>query len=290
MTMTSTNTGTDPPINPNITHEPWNSGRILVLGMTYPHYSGTYTENACTGGILEQTGRLVRVHPLPQRYLAYDSRPKTFQWMRVRYRKHDSDPRPESLRIDPSSITCEDLVTSTDTEERRGWLVRCPGLMRSVEEVRRVWSRQRTSLAIIQPAEIISVNFERRSEAERQAWRAKEKQLLAQERITSIIGHVKPIDFPETRFMVKWRCDDPECNTHEMGVEDWGIHELWRKLAGDPERECKVLDSFASRLDLAKREVFFYLGNFRDTLWNFGLMGMCSLQRKPKKSQLLLAL
>ncbi len=284
--MTTANASTDPPADPSVPLEPWTSGRILILGMTYPHYSGTYTENACTGGILEQTGELVRVHPMPQRYLAYDSRPKTFQWMRVRHRKHESDPRPESLRIDPSSITCEDLIASTEVDERRGWLVRCSGLLRSVEEVKRVWTRRRTSLAIIQPAEILNVTFERRSESERKAWRAKEKSLLAQERIAAFIGSVKPIDFPETRFMVKWRCDDAECSTHEMGVEDWGIHELWRKLAGDPDRESKVLESFANRLDLEKREVFFYLGNFRTTLWNFGLMGMSSLRRTATPPQL----
>lgn len=272
------------------TFEQWSTGRILVLGMTYPHYSETYTENACTGGILERTGELVRVHPLPQRYLLHEHRPKTFQWIRVQHRKHDSDPRPESLRIDPSSIVPEELISSDMPDERRGWLTRCSGLMASVEEVHRAWKRDRTSLAIVQPAEILDVTLARRSERDRAEWLKKEKILLAQERITSFVGTVKPIDFPETRFMVKWRCDDPTCTTHEMGVEEWGIHELWRKLASDPDRENKVLKSFARQLDLEKREVFFYLGNFRQTLWNFGLMGVCSLPRKQIKPQLLLGL
>ena len=51
----------------------WVHKKLLILGMTYPAYSQKYTENVCTGGVDAETGRLVRIHPVPRRYLAVDS-------------------------------------------------------------------------------------------------------------------------------------------------------------------------------------------------------------------------
>ena len=54
----------------------WKEKRILVLGMTYPAYSYKYVENVCTGGIDERTKKMVRIHPVPLRYLKEGHRPK----------------------------------------------------------------------------------------------------------------------------------------------------------------------------------------------------------------------
>jgi len=70
-----------------------------------------------------------------------------------------------------------------------------------------------------------------------------------------------------------------------MGVMQWGLHELYRKLEDDPDRERKVKDKMWTELDLSRRDVFFFLGNFRTTMWNFGLMDSYS---PPRSSHLAL--
>jgi hypothetical protein len=274
------------PANENGSLSQWREARILVLGTTYPHYSETYTENVCTGGILEDTRALVRVHPLPQRYLEPEHRPHAFQWITVEYQRHQNDPRPESVRVRPDTIRCGDAIPSRAHDERRTHIEGCTGVFSSVEEVKRAWESNGTSLAIIRPAEILGVRLEKRGKSEARVWRSKARAAMSQQRMHSIIGSVKPIDFPEMRFMVRWRCDDRSCNGHEMGLESWDIHERWRKLFSDPDREQKILTTLQTRLDLEKRDLYFYLGNFRGIQWNFGLMGVCSLPKKVAQKQM----
>ncbi len=66
-----------------------------------------------------------------------------------------------------------------------------------------------------------------------------------------------------------------------MGLEDWGIHELWRHLKADPRHE-KTLEAMRRRLNSDKGDV--YLGNFLSVRWNFGLMGAC-LVTHPARSR-----
>lgn len=249
----------------------WVEKRILILGMTYPSYSNKYVENTCTGGLEEWTGKMVRIHPVPARYLEPEHRFKTFQWIKARVMKHPSDPRPESLRIDPLSIEPQEEITSENADLRRQLVEKSPHLFKSVEELKDRWEADRTSLGTIRPREILGVRLVRRPDSERQEWLAKEKALLSQEMLP-FERPPKPIDFPETEFRVSWRCDDARCKTHEMNIAQWGLHELYRKLADDPARDAKVKDKMTRELDLKSRDVFLFLGNYREIMWNFGLM------------------
>ena len=120
--------------------------------------------------------------------------------------------------------------------------------------------------------------MEQRPEKERKEWLKKEEALLGQDLLFG--EKLKPIAFPEMRFKVQWRCDDPRCQTHDMALLQWGIHELYRKLTTDPERNQKLLDAMHRQLDLERRDAFFFLGNFRDIQYNFGLMDSYSPERR----------
>lgn len=249
----------------------WTEKRILILGMTYPSYSNKYVENVCTGGLEEGTSKMVRIHPVPARYLDPEHRFKKFQWIKARVMKHPGDPRPESLRVDPQSIEPQEKIPSEDVEGRRRLIEASPHLAKSVEELKDRWDHDRTSLGAIRPREILGVRLVPRSGSERQEWLAKEKALLSQETLP-FERAPKPLDFPEVEFRVSWKCDDGRCATHDMSLAEWGLHELYRKLAGDPLRNDKVKEEMRKRLDLKTRDVFLFLGNFRGTMWNFGLM------------------
>lgn len=258
--------------------EPWSRRRILILGMTYPSYSEKYFENACTGGIDEETLSMVRIHPVPARYLEPSQRFKKFQWITVNAARHPSDPRPESLRVEPSSIEVGDVIPAEEGEKRRQLVASSPHVVQSVEALKDLWDSDGTSLGTVRPREIGKLRIERRSPSERADWLAKEKELFAQTRLP-YEQPPKPIDFPEVKFMVQWTCDDARCGGHDMSIGQWGLHELWRKLDGDPNREAKVLAKMNDELNLKQREVFLFLGNFRGKMWNFGLMDSFSPAR-----------
>jgi hypothetical protein len=251
--------------------------------MTYPSYSTKYVENVCTGGIEEDTGRMVRIHPVPARYLDESHRFKKFQWITAKVMRHQSDPRPESLRVEPDSIELGEVIPPKDVEERRRIIEASPHMCKSVEELKDRHDRDETSLGTIRPKEIRGVKLTRRSAAARKEWLSKENELLSQG--TLFDRPPKPLDFPEVEFNISWVCDDQRCTGHEMGIMQWGLHELYRNLQGDPQRDEKVKDRMKKDLDLNERDVFFFLGNFRTIMWNFGLMDSFS-PGKPKQLSL----
>lgn len=269
--------------------EPWDSRRILILGMTYPHYSKKYRENVCTGGLFADTCEMVRIHPIPRRYMDDNQRFGSFQWITAKVMKHPSDPRPESYRVHPESIELQEKIPPKEGRKRFELLRKSPHLCRSVEELKDRWERDRTSLGVVQPKEILGCHLKHRSAQERAEWNEKEQQLLAQTELP-FERPIRRIDFPEVRFMVQWVCDDPRCPSHEMGILTWGLHELYRRYRGREDCEEKILQSMRQRLDTSKQELFLFLGNYRDKMHNFGLMDSYSCQKnyleQPKQPTL----
>jgi hypothetical protein len=262
----------------------WQERRILILGTTYPSHSHKYNETVCTGGIEEESGRMVRLHPVPMRYLDPSHRFKKFQWIRARLAKHDSDPRPESYRVDFNSITPEEIVQ--DHETRRSFLERSPHLISSLEELKEKQQRDGTSLGIIRPRDILDCYIQQRSASEREEWMRKEQLRLSQEPLFG--ERPKPLDFPEAEFAVRWACNNDQCPTHTMHILQWGLHELYRKLKanGDPDYERKVIEKMQSELDEGNRDVFLFLGNFRTVMYNFGLMDSYSPPKRRNEQDL----
>lgn len=263
--------------------ERWTRKRILILGTTYPSYSKKYRENACTGGIEEDTGRMVRIHPVPLRYLEEGNRFSKFQWITANVMPHSEDPRPESLRIEPDSIEPGDIIPAKNADERRRIVEKSSNMCQSVEDLIERQKQDGTSLGTIRPKEIIDVKLTRRPESERLEWIAKERALFNQQVLFD--RPPKPIDFPEMEFRVIWRCDDQRCEkTHNMGMMQWGLHELYRKYAGSSDCEEKVKQAMWKELDQREKDVFLFLGNFRGIQYNFGLMDSFSPGKRRQLS------
>lgn len=225
-------------------------------------------------------GNVVRLYPIRFRYLEDTSKFAAWQYIEAEIRKDPSDPRPESYNVRDETIQPLELVPSTDADMRCRILEKSPHFFGSVEELLARNREDSVSLGTIRPAEILGTSVRPRDEGERDEWELKEQELFAQK--TLIGPEPKKIDFPEAKFFVKWRCNDSSCTKHEMSLHDWGIHELSRKLEGDPEAQIKMRDKMNSDLDLTKRDVYLYLGNFRGTMFNFGLMAAYSA---PKSRQ-----
>jgi len=199
-----------------------------------------------------------------------DVKIKGFQWITAKISKHPHDPRPESCRVDPDSIELHEDIPSSKPAERRALLEASPHFVASYEELKSRYDERQTSLGIIRPKEITGLRLQKRSSAEREEWASTEKKMLAQRDLFDRAP--LPIDFPEVRFMVRWLCNDLRCQGHEMGMEEWGLHELYRKYRAKPDCESKVLEAMRRRLDHERRDIFLFLGNFRTIMYNFGLM------------------
>jgi len=261
--------------------EKWAERRILILGMTYPSYSRKYVENVCTGGLDGETLRMVRLHPIPHRYMKDGSRFHSFQWISARVMPHQGDPRPESLRVEPDSIRVGEQIPAAQMQERVCLLRKSPSRVRSVEELQALEKSEKRSLGIVQPKEITGIRLRTKTEAEQRDWLRIERLVLRQQ---AMFGTPKPLDFPEADFVVSWVCDDPTCKGHESGLKKWDLHELYRKLKGDPKRDEKTLEMMHKQLNLKEREVFFFLGSFRGRMYQFGLMDTFSAPIERQRS------
>lgn len=271
----------------NVENE-WQRKRILILGMTYPSYSSKYVENVCTGGLLADSSEMVRIHPIPRRYLDPAHQFKSFQWIQADVAKHANDPRPESLRIKPDTIElCEHLDSRKHHQERRRLLEESPHLCRSVEDLHDRHNAHDVSLGIVKPKEITGVRLENKGKSERDDWLSKEKMLLAQQNLFERAP--MPIDFIDVRFEISWVCDDNRCDGHSMSLLNWGLHELYRRLQGDPDKREKVTSEMSRRLDQKKYDLYLFLGSFRGRMYQFGLMDTYScpkpLQAGPRPLQ-----
>ena len=65
--------------------------RILIWGKTRPELSRSYHETVCTGGVLADTRRLIRLYPIPLRYLEDDKVFRKYQWIEADIVKSDRD-------------------------------------------------------------------------------------------------------------------------------------------------------------------------------------------------------
>jgi hypothetical protein len=267
-------------------HADWQEKTLLILGSTYPNPSTKYVEVACTGAVDEETGHLVRIHPMPRRYLEPEHRFQNFQRVRARIKPDFSDGRPESMRIDPTSIAPLDVIPAKEHEKRRRYVERSPNLVGSVEELHDRYRSDGMSLGIVQPKEILGVKVKDRDPQEIAGWRRRHDDMRRQ---MTMGGEPppRPLDCPTVDFHARWRCDDARCTGHDMTMKAWGLHELYRKLEGSvAERKRKVEDTMTRALDLTRRDVFMFLGTFVSRRYEFGLMDAFTPERKVQLSLL----
>lgn len=265
-------------------HADWQQKTLLILGSTYPNHSMKYQEVACTGAIDEETGAMVRIHPMPRRYLEAANRFQAFQRVRALIKPNYQDGRVESMRIEPDSIVPLDVIPPKNHAARRHYIERSPNLVQSVEELLSLQKSKGMSLGAIRPKKIHDVYIKPRSAKDIDAWHHKEDELLRQQ-VFAGEAQPKPLDCPTADFHVKWSCDDSRCvRPHDMTMKTWGLHEQYRRYADDPTRDAKVTATMERMFDLSKRDVFMFLGTFVSLRFEFGLMDAYSCERQAQLS------
>jgi hypothetical protein len=229
---------------------------------------------------------MIRLHPIPLRYLEPDKRFKNFQWIEVDVKKDTHDPRPESYRVNAETIELGDVIPTRDYEERRKWLERSPHFCRSVEELQERQKEAETSLGILVPRRITRIYTRRKPDSARAEWEVQEDRVRNQQ-LLPFPGFDKPmrIEYIASEFRVKWECDDEACGGHDMGLLKWDLHEMWRREAkGDMiAADRKAEEAMKARLNEERRDVFLILGNHRKAWSSFMLV---DTYEAPVKTQM----
>jgi hypothetical protein len=105
------------------TYDGWTKKKVLITVRTYPTPAKQGIEVSCTAGITGD-GKWIRLFPIPYRFLDQDKRFRKYQYIEAKVRKSSSDNRPESYKVDISSINIlPEAIPSDNKWESRKALI-----------------------------------------------------------------------------------------------------------------------------------------------------------------------
>lgn len=263
----------------------WERKRILIWGKTRPELSKTYREIVCTGGVFEDTKELVRIYPIPLRYMNDEKVFKKYQWIEAFVTKSSSDSRPESYKIRADGIEVLDSISTGDGywEERAKWIMHPENIYQSVESLQTQWQQDGTSLGIIKPGRILNVYKRTINQDEKNDFYERYDNAVAQWDLPIVDPltnrEIKPLSPADFRFKVKFICNDPNCHIeHNFTILDWEVDALYFNLKqrGDsPETASeKVLDKIRNDVFSDEKDYYLFLGNIFNHPDKFTIVGL----------------
>ncbi len=256
----------------------WEQLKILIAVKTYPIPSTKYDELVCTAGVKE-TGEFVRLYPINFRDLPSGQQYRKYQWIEVKAQKRGrEDIRKESYRPDLSTFRTLGRPIGTgrkgDWSERARYVLAQPS--RSMEQLRRAWKEDRTSLGVFKPKEIRTLVVT----ADNADWDPAFKEALKQYRLwDERTASRRPLRKVPFKFHYRFRCDDPDCDhEHKMSIVDWEVGALFWKLRdqGFTEKEAaeKVRYKFFDELCSPTKDTYFIVGNMLDHPRSWLVLGL----------------
>lgn len=268
----------------------WARKKILIWGKTRPELSKSYREIVCTGGVFEEDKRLVRLYPVPLRYIDDEKVFRKYQWIEASVAKAPEDVRPESFKIMYDDIEVLEYIPTQNGnwDNRARWIIQPQNIYQSVEELKARWKQDHTSLGLVKPARVHSVKYQKLSDAERDYFWRNYKQAVAQmdlplDDLTK--RPRKPLTPPDFRFRVRFKCDEPQCDGHIFSPLDWEIDALYFKLKESGHQPydaaTKVVEKIRDQICAPDKDLYFYLGNISTHPQVFTIVGFWW----PKKSK-----
>ncbi len=237
---------------------------------TYPTLSQSYLETTCTAGILElPTGKreLVRVYPVPYRYLKSESQFPKHSWIKSKFRKrpYSKDVRKDSYEIQRDFkleiLEKYDVSKGSKKQKAEMWNKRkeiiLPFVSDSLTQIYSDYDKGGKTLGIIKPDEIIDFIIE---EDEKKKWDKKELQTLKQ--CDLFINEKKPLHKVPYRFKYKFKSGG---KIHTLSITDWEVNMLYLNLVWrrDTSWENKMRQKFLDFMN--NRDLYFIVGNVHHT-------------------------
>lgn len=215
----------------------WLRKKVLIIGRASPEPSKKHIETVCTGGITE-AGELLRLYPIPLRYLEEDQKYRQWSWAEFEVQKSPSDKRKESYIVREGGIT---VLGQVDSESERFHLLR-KGLVSDRETLDFLRKRDRTSIGLI---EIAVEGFIGRTS--RKEWR-KDKPYINQ---SHLYVDKKPLEQPLMEVQIYFRCvNNTGCKGHKCILIGWEYSEAIRSFV----TKYGTLDGAFMRLKQALEE------------------------------------
>lgn len=267
----------------------WERRRILVWGKTRPEISKNYRETVCTGGVFQDTKSLVRLYPIPLRYLDTEKVFAKYQWIEADVQRNKADRRPESYRIRAADIQVHGKIDTDHStwSDRAQWILQPQNCFQSVEALQAKQKKDHTSLGLIRPKKIVQVISTPVPSDERNNYWRNYKMKVAQLQLEYREEEpVKPLTPPDFRFQIRFTCDDPACEAvHKFSVLDWEVDALYSKMRHVKQHPASVAAAkCVQRLEdicAEKNDTRFFLGNISTHQHVFTIVGFWYPKKQP---------
>jgi len=240
----------------------WTEKKALIIGRAYPEPSKKHIETVCTGAITE-TGELLRLYPIPLRYLQDDQKYKLWTWATFQVHKSQGDKRKESYRVREDSIA---IISQSESKSERFSMLK-KGIVADRETLDVKYYEDWTSLGIIQIEMIDLV-----PKLPTQNWE-KEKGYMKQ-------GHLlvdkKPLEQPPIILTLKFRCkNNPACKGHSSRLIAWEYMQAFRafrvKYGTALEAFRQIKDAVMEKFSNANTSAYALMGTHsRYPVWMVG--------------------
>ena len=228
--------------------------KVLITVMTYPHPSRSYQELVCTAGITE-AGEWVRLYPIDYRYRSHDQQFHKYQWVEIGLapRGRGNDNRKESRKPELESIR----ILGPPLPPDDGWRIVDSLPVHTLNQLRRLYDEDKTSLGIVRPKRIIDMAIEEADPKWKSGWRT----ILNQMRLFG--PQPKPLAKIPYKFSYIFDCEDDE-KPHTAMNEGWELGVLFLneldRLGSKEKAAASVRAKFFDEMCAVGRETKFFMG------------------------------
>jgi len=240
--------------------------KILIVAKTYPTKSKKYTELVCTAGIDEE-GKWYRIYPIPTKTLKEYEGLKKYTWIEAEITKDTSDNRPESYKINTSTVK---LLNKIPTDKE--WMYRKDIVLKSkiynnLTEIITLANQDNSlSLCLFKPQKILHVYFESKeietfTEADKKAFRNANLNLFEHSSTCEI--EFKTI--PSLPYSIKLEFKDNQGKKSKMNILDWEINQLYWTLKNKSNDDKKIKDGIRDKIFwmVEERNLYLCLGTMK---------------------------
>lgn len=247
--------------------------KILIATKTYPSISTKYRETVCTAGVLldndEKPIQWIRIYPIKFRQLDFDQRYPRWSIISAEVEKNDRDIRPESYRINDSSIR---VIRKIDT--KKGWLERKELVLHLQFSTVQQIKAQGKSLGIIKPQTINRYYYETTD----RDWKPQQQAVLDQ------LDLFEPsVQLEKIPYNFGYEFIEQDGTKHRYSISDWEIKELYRNCRNRSKentldaREKEAVEKVRQKLEddfMYKKDLHFIVGNLKSMPHIFTIIGL----------------
>ena len=241
--------------------------KIFIIAKTYPTHSSKYQELVCTAGIREN-GEWVRLYPIPFRQMYKNNQFNKYTWIEAELDKPFNDHRPDSKKINISSIEIIEHINSENAWARRRQLIleKTPIYTNLNTIIEKAQKENSMSLCTFKPTKYLGVEIIKKQDTKKLTYVEKMKFTNVNRSLFDEDDSAMDfISMPEIPYKFKLPFLDDSGKKSSMSIIDWEISQLYLNLKKREKSEDIVLEKVKKKLEgfIEKNDLYLFLGTMR---------------------------